>query len=714
MRADRNDGVLPTMRSQIFCGVRSAAACAAHVSRRGRAGLAALGPAALATVAPHASLATVAIAAEAPPAPPSAPSALVRSFSVASPVWLLAGLAVLVVLGLALRAADRRRRRDLAKIATSTLLADLTRSLSPRRRTVRRALLLGGVGLAFVALARPELGFTWVESKRRGIDVMIAVDASKSMLARDVSPDRLTRAKLGVSDLLERLDGDRVGLIAFAGSAFLQVPLTLDEGAFRRALLALEPGIIPRGGSDLASAIRIAVRAFRTEKSNFKLLVLLSDGEDLAGDAIQAATEAADAGVKIYTVGVGTSGGELIPDGDKPGKFVEDTGGKIVKSRLDEQTLREIAERTAGFYAPLGQRGEGVTAVYEKALAPIPEEELASRLRRVPIDRFQWPLALAILLLAIEPLVGDRKPRGRAARVSRAAAIAALALLATISRASADDAAAGADPEELYRQERYQDSLEGYREAAKADPEDPRRHLNVGAAAYKAGDYGAAAEAFAESLAAEEKPLQSQAFYNLGNTQYRLGEETQATNPESTKEAWQQAIAAYEEALRVNDKDEDARFNRDFVKKKLEELEKNPPPSPKPSPQPSPQPSSSPSPGDSGGEGENGDGSQQPSPSPGGATPPTPPAPTPSTSDSPGGQPSPSPAPQDAPSPSAGGGDPNEDAKDSEGSPPEPRPGQMSPDEAEDLLDSLSGDEPSLPAMVESGEPPKPEDERDW
>jgi Ca-activated chloride channel family protein len=665
-----------------------------------------LGPLAAALASATALAASPASAADAP----TAPRALVRSLSIGSPAWLLAGLVVLVVLALALRAADRRRRRDLARIATPALLGDLTRSLSPRRRAVRRALLLGGIGLAFVALARPELGFTWVESKRRGIDVMIAVDVSRSMLARDVSPDRLTRAKLGVADLLERLQGDRVGLIAFAGSAFLQVPLTLDEGAFRRALTALEPGIIPRGGSDLASAIRIAVRAFRTEKNNFKLLVLLSDGEDLAGDALAAAAEAADAGVKVFTVGVGTAAGELIPDGDKPGRFVEDAGGRIVKSRLDEATLREVAERTGGFYAPLGQRGEGVTAVYEKALAPIPEEELASRMRRVPIDRFQWPLAAAILLLAIEPLVGDRKQRARSAPASRAAAFLPFLLLVPMSLARADGSST--DPEELYRQERYQDSLAGYREAAKADPEDPRRHLNVGAAAYKAGDYGGAAEAFAESLAAPEPPLQSQAFYNLGNAQYRLGEQTQATNPESTKQAWQQAIAAYEEALRVNEKDEDARFNRDFVKKKLEELEKNPPPSPKPSPQPSPQPSSEPSPGEPGGEGSDGEGSQQPSP--GDATPPTPPAPSPSGSDSSGGQPTPSPAPQAAPSPAPGGGEPEEDAKE-EGSPPEPRPGQMSPTEAEDLLDSLAGDEPSLPALVESGEPPKPEDpERDW
>jgi Ca-activated chloride channel family protein len=606
------------------------------------------------------------------------------------------------------------------------MVADLTRTVSARRRMARRALLLAGIGLAFVALARPELGFTWTESKRRGIDVMIAVDVSRSMLARDVSPDRLTRAKLGVVDLLDRLEGDRVGLIAFAGSAFLQTPLTLDETAFRQSLDALEPGVIPRGGSDLASAIRVAVRAFRTEKNNFKLLVLLSDGEDLAGDALAAAEEAAAEKVRIYTVGVGTPGGELIPDAERPGRFVEDEG-RIVKSRLDEATLREIAERTGGFYTPLGQRGAGVTEVYDRALAPIPEEELASRMRRVPIERFQWPLALAVLCLLVEPFVGERKRAARSPRrpadatASAAHTAAALVVLALSLSASPARATPAADGEKAYRDGRYTESLERYREAAKSDPEDHRLDFNVGAAAYKAGEFDAAAEAFARALTNEAAEVKEQSFYNLGNAQYRLGEATQATNPQATAQTWRQAIASYEEALRIDPEDADARFNRDFVQKKLEELEKQPPqpspspqssPEPKPSPEPSPQssprssPDASPQPEQSG-DGSEGDGSERPSPSPGAATPARP-SPSPSAGSGDGSGPAtPSPAPSAARSAAADSG---EDEK-----PPEPRPGEMSPADAAALLDSLAGDESALPAMVEQGKPPAPDErERDW
>jgi len=648
----------------------------------------------------------------------------------AAPVWLLAGVVAIAALVLALRRSDRRRRRDLSQLVSPQIVADLTRTVSSRRRAVRRGFLFAGIAFAFVALARPELGFTWTESKRRGIDVMLAVDVSRSMLARDVSPDRLTRAKLAVVDLLERLQGDRVGLIAFAGSAFLQTPLTLDEVAFRHSVEALAPGVIPRGGSDLASAIRVAIRAFRTEKSNFKLLVLLSDGEDLAGDALAAADEAAAEKVRIYTVGVGTPAGELVPDEEHPGHFVEDEG-RIVKSRLDEATLRQIAERTGGFYAPLGQRGEGVTDVYERALAPIPAEELTSRMRRVPIERFQWPLALAVLCLVIEPLIGERTRSARAAKVAPkrpgeapqriAAAGLALVLLLSTHRA----AAAPSDGEKAYHDGRFDESLSAYRDAVKSDPDDHRLQFNVGAAAYKAGDFGAASEAFAHALAAEADPVKEQSFYNLGNAQYRLGEATRATNPQSTAQAWRQAIASYEEALRIDDADADARFNRDYVKKKLEELEKQPPqpsPSSQPSPQPSPQgspqssPGSSPQPNQSPGGSPGQEGSDQPSPSPAGATPSGAPLPSPSPSGGNGqGQTSPSPAASAAASPSAkpadGGG--SQDSEENE-QPPEPRPGEMSPHDAADLLDSLAGEESVLPAMVEEGKPPRDERERDW
>lgn len=479
----------------------------------------------------------------------------------AAPVWILVGAVALALTALGLRAADRRRGRDLEQFATQNILPDLTRTLSPRRRRLKRGLVLAASGLLFLALAGPEIGFDWEETERRGIDVLIAVDVSKSMLARDIQPDRLRRAKLAVDDLVQRLGGDRLGLIAFAGTAFLQCPLTLDHNAFDRSLAALSPGIIKAPGSNLASALDVAKKALESEARNVKLLILFSDGEDLRGGALSAAERAAEDDIHVFTVGVGTPAGELIPLADEgDGAFVKDEDGRIVKSRLDEATLKKVAEITGGFYVPLGPRAEGIDELVERALAPIPREELASRLRRVPRNQYQWPLALALLLLVLEPFVGERR------RAGASAAVALLLLTGGSAVAASPDSAA-----QLYQDESYEAAVEEYRELIDQE-DDPRLDLNLGAAAYRGGDFGGAASAFAKALRAEDEALREEAFYDLGNAQYRIGEQTVQSNPQETIAAWEQSIAAYEEALSLDEADEDARFNRDFVQKKLDEL----------------------------------------------------------------------------------------------------------------------------------------------
>jgi Ca-activated chloride channel family protein len=485
--------------------------------------------------------------------------------TLASPLWLLAAIAAATAILAFWRRADGRRRSDLERFASQHLLLDLTATVSPRRRRAKRALIAAGVLLLGLAFAGPQFGFTWEESQRRGIDVLIALDVSRSMRAQDVAPSRLDRAKLAVTDLVEKLGGDRVGLIAFAGSAFLQCPMTLDHGAFLEALAALQPGVIPAPGSDLASAIRVAEEALRTQARNVKLLVMFSDGEDLGGGALEAARSAAEQGIKVFTVGVGSPAGELVPVAGKDGRveFLKDPQGQFVKSRLDAETLRKVAETTGAFYEPLGQRGEGVAAVYERALAPLPREELASRMRRVPLDRFQWPLAVALACLALEPLIGERRSR----RLQ--GVLAALLVLG----ASAAQAASPHEAERLYAAGDYEAALAAYRESAK-DAADPKLSFNVGAAAYKSGAYGDAAAAFAEALRADDPALQERSFYNLGNAQFRLGQKTVEQNPQATAQAWQQAIDAYDGALAIDPQDEDARFNREFVRRALEELQR--------------------------------------------------------------------------------------------------------------------------------------------
>ena len=493
--------------------------------------------------------------------------------SLASPPWLLAAVAATIALLLLWRRADRSRRAALERFASPQLLGDLTASVSARRRSVKRALVVAGVLLGGLALAGPQYGFTWEETQRRGIDVLIALDTSRSMLAQDVAPNRLERAKLAVRDLVDQLGSDRVGLIAFAGSAFLQCPLTLDHAAFLESLDALQPGVIPTPGSDLASALRTAEQALATEQRNVKLLVLFSDGEDLGGSAIEAAKHAAEQGIRVFTVGVGSDNGELIPVPSAKGgtEFLKDPQGQYVKSKLDAETLRQVAELTGGFYEPLGRRGEGVTAIHDRALAPLPKEELASRMRRVPIERFQWALAVALLCLGLEPIVRERVSRGRRPRGAGASGV--VLLLGSLAVAGAANAASVREAQRLYADGKYAQALAEY-QAAVGDQPTPQLDFNMGAAAYKAGQYGDAAGAFARALGSEDPKLQEQGFYNLGNAQFRLGEQTKESKPQQTMQAWQQALDAYESALKVDPKDEDARYNRDFVKHALEELQK--------------------------------------------------------------------------------------------------------------------------------------------
>ena len=242
----------------------------------------------------------------------------------------------------------RRRRQALETFVAAGLLPAVAPDLDPRRRTIRAVLLCGAVLALAVSLGGPMWGFRWQQVQREGIDLIVAIDTSRSMLATDVNPNRLARAKLAVQDLLAQLGGDRIGLVAFAGTGFLQCPLTLDFGAFSQSLDAVEAGIIPRGGTSLTAAIDTSLAAFEGRQAEHQALVIITDGEDHGSDLEDAIKRATERGVKIYTVGIGTSEGELIPL--ERGGFLKDRRGQVVKSRLDETTLQKVANDTGGAY----------------------------------------------------------------------------------------------------------------------------------------------------------------------------------------------------------------------------------------------------------------------------------------------------------------------------------------------------------------------------
>jgi Ca-activated chloride channel family protein len=330
-------------------------------------------------------------------------------------LWLLL---LMPLAGLLFRAAFRRRRAALERFAEARLLAAVAPDRDERRLRWRAVMVLAAFALIVVALGGPRWGFHWEEIHREGIDILIALDTSRSMLTQDVKPNRLERAKLAILDLIKELQGDRVGLIAFAGSAFVQCPLTLDYGAFAESLRAVHVGIIPVGGTDVGEAVSAGIDAFEGRQSKYAALVLMTDGEDHEGGVNEAAQQAAEAGIKVYTVGIGTPGGELIQiEEDGQRTYLKDRNGQVVKSRLGEETLRSIATTTGGAYLYAEGPDLGLDKLYDDYISTMEKRELKTAMEKRFEERYQWPLAFALLLLALEPLVGER--RGTRAAVRR-------------------------------------------------------------------------------------------------------------------------------------------------------------------------------------------------------------------------------------------------------------------------------------------------------
>jgi Ca-activated chloride channel family protein len=261
-------------------------------------------------------------------------------------IWLLLALILFLFWS------AKKRIQAMEGFADRELLNDLTYSVNEKGHRLKTILIAASLFFIMMALVRPQLGFEWQDVKRSGLDILIAIDTSKSMLAEDVKPNRLERSKLAVKDLIKKLRGDRIGLIAFAGSAFTQCPLTVDYNGFMLSLDALDVNIIPKGGTSITSAVQSALDSFRGGASKYKVLVIITDGEDHKGSTLEMAQKAKDAGIKVFTIGIGTKEGELIPIIDVSGNrsYLKDRSGNVVKTRLDESTLQEIALNTGGSY----------------------------------------------------------------------------------------------------------------------------------------------------------------------------------------------------------------------------------------------------------------------------------------------------------------------------------------------------------------------------
>ncbi|HNQ88233.1 MAG TPA: VWA domain-containing protein [Verrucomicrobiota bacterium] len=457
------------------------------------------------------------------------------------PFWLVVLPAALAGLAALWLVSARRTRHRWQAAFDTPWLPYLLRSVHPGRRRLKRGLIALGLALLILALARPLWGRKTIEIERTGVDLVIALDVSRSMLAADAgNTNRLKSATRAIQRLIDDLGGDRAALLAFAGEPHLAAPLTRDRTAFHRALDGAGPGMVSAQGSDLGLAITEARQCFDRSAQGPRTLLVVSDGEQLQGDAVGAAQAAWRDGVRVHTAGVGSTAGARVPtSAGETARLVRNVAGREVVSRRDEQRLQRIAAAGGGRYTRIEDADDRVLIDWFRDVAAPLARTTERRLVDEPREQFQWPLALATGLLGAGWVLSDR----------RRAIAAAIALLAGAPLLAAN-APAAAPPEPS-----------------------PWDVYNAGVDAYAQQDYLRAQEHW-QDLALRTLPsrLRQPVWFQLGNAQFRLGEAGEPDRPEETAELWRRSLEAYRSALRIQPRNTATRHNHDLVERYLARL----------------------------------------------------------------------------------------------------------------------------------------------
>ena len=321
-------------------------------------------------------------------------------------LWLLL-LVPLILIGYALL--RRARRKRMQRFGDEALVRALMPSWSASKGWWRTVLFCLGFACFSVGLARPLLGAKLVERETKGAEIMICLDVSNSMLAQDYSPDRLSRAKLAISRIVDRLQGDRIGLIIFAGSSFVQLPITTDYVSAKMFLGIINPQSVPIQGTAIGDAIRTAARSFSLQSEKSRAIIVITDGENHEDDAVDAARQVAETGIRIYTIGVGSVQGQPIPmDGD----LLKDKDGNIVVSRLDEETLKRIASVGNGAYVRAGGEEFGLNPILDE-IRKLEDERFNSLVFEEYDEQYMYFFAAALFFFVLEMLIGERRPKRR-------------------------------------------------------------------------------------------------------------------------------------------------------------------------------------------------------------------------------------------------------------------------------------------------------------
>lgn len=461
------------------------------------------------------------------------------------------------------------RKNLLRRFVSDALVSELATDASTGKRATKQSLMLAALAFLILAIANPQVGTRLEEIKREGIDLFVALDVSLSMKSEDIRPSRLEKAKRDVSALLKKLSGDRVGLIVFAGDAFVQFPLTADYAAADLFISSVDVDAVPTPGTMIASAIEVALKSFSNDLPTQKAIIVVSDGENTEGDVLSATDEARKANVRVYTIGMGTLEGAPIPIYNENGDRVDykrDRAGSIVLTKLDETMLQQIAVGTQGSYRRATSGGNEIDDVFRE-LGSLEKTEFGAKQVTGFESRYQYPLAIAILFLILETMLSERRGKllvGLRKLFLGSPAVAALLVLLGLAQSPASAQTVRSHVSQgnrNYEKGKYEDAEVSYKKALEKDPKSREAQFNLGNAQYKQQRFEESMRDFANSAAAAKEPVdRADSYYNLGNSLYRSNK-----YPES--------IEAYKRTLKLNPDDEDARYNLQMAREKLKQQE---------------------------------------------------------------------------------------------------------------------------------------------
>ncbi len=464
------------------------------------------------------------------------------------PEWLVALMLVPVVIATIVWSFNRRQRA--LDAFSEAPVRGRTQSLPARRRQVRGVLLVLSLTALMLAVAGPRWGTERVAPLPVGQEVVFALDVSRSMLATDVEPSRLERAKLAIRQILATLPTAESGLAIFAGEAALVVPLTRDAAAIDLYLSSVGPDWVSDPSTDLGRALGSALDAFPPDNVPGRTVVLLSDGEDHSGGLESVTRAARGRGIEINVIGIGTEDGARIPIGAN--RWVGDRGQPVI-SRLDREKLQRVADETGGRFVAL-EGGDGDLPALIGRLQALNTGRSIGRESQRRADRYRWPLLIALIAMGLEMLLGFGVMR----RSKPATVLVAAMLALAMGRASG--------PEELYEEGRYSDALTTWRQIDRAADAGPEDAYNRGNAAYRLGEFReATASHVVAARTAGTRGRAGEAWYNSGNGRFRIAEEADAANPDDSERYWDSAVAAYREALLRDPDDIDAKHNLELA-----------------------------------------------------------------------------------------------------------------------------------------------------